>query len=372
MIPLLDLKSSYRSSRSQLERAVRRVLASGQYILGAEVARLEQAFAKRMGNRYGIGVASGTDALELSLRALGVGAGDWVATVSFTFVGTVDAILQVGARPLFVDIDPVTYTMDPIDLEGRIRKLSGSARKRLKAVIPVHLFGHPCDMAAINRVARRYRLAVIEDCAQAAGATWRGKPVGSFGQAGCFSFFPTKTLGGFGDGGMVVTRSAGLAQRLRSLRQHGRSKNGQQETLGRNSRLDALQAALLSVKLRGLSTAVKARQRVARGYNRALAPIPGINCPLTASGAGHAFCLYVIRAKGRGRLRNALRRQGIASQVYYATPVHRQPLHREACRTLKLPQTDLAARSILALPVFPELPASSLKRICCTLQNHYH
>jgi len=372
MIPLLDLKRSHRTARKQLESAAQRVLASGQYILGPEVARLEQAFAKRTASRHGIGVASGTDALELSLRALGVGAGDWVATVSFTFIGTVDAILQVGAKPLFVDIDPATYTMDPIDLENRIHKLSGAARKRLKAVIPVHLFGHPCNMTAIGGIARRYHLAVVEDCAQAAGATWRGRPVGSFGQTGCFSFFPTKTLGGFGDGGMVVTRSAALAQRLRSLRQHGRDKSDEQATLGRNSRLDALQAALLNVKLRGLSAAVKARQRLARSYNQALTPIPGIYCPLTTSGAGHAFCLYVIRAKGRTRLQGTLRRQGIASQVYYATPVHRQPLHRKACRTLKLPQTDAAAQSVLALPIFPEMPAAGLKRICRALHRFYH
>lgn len=365
-IPLLDLTQQNRRLGPELDRAIRRVLRRGQFILGPEVARFEKEFARFCGTRHAVGVASGTDALELSLRAVGVGAGDRVAIPSFTFMATADAVLHVGARPLFVDIDPETFTVDPDDLERRIRCLGPAGRRRLKAVIPVHLYGHPCRMDALMRLARHHRLKVVEDAAQAAGAKWRGRAVGSFGDAGCFSFFPTKNLGGFGDGGMVVTDSAQVARRIRSLRAHGRREGAGmvQAELGRNSRLDELQAAILRVKLRRLRGWVAKRRRLAGTYTRGLSGLNGVRCPVVAPGAEHAFHLYVILCGRRESLRKRLHRGGIASQVYYPLPVHRQPTHRAWGRDVRLPTTERACREALALPLFPEMRPEEVRRVC--------
>ncbi|MBI3615659.1 MAG: DegT/DnrJ/EryC1/StrS family aminotransferase [Candidatus Omnitrophica bacterium] len=368
-IPILDLTRQVRVLRPKLDSVLRRVLASGQFVLGPEVARFEQEFARFSRARFGIGVASGTDALELSLRALGIGPGHLVATVSFTFLATVDAILHVGARPLFVDIDPKTYTMDPSSLEGRIRRLSPSDRRRLKGVIPVHLFGHPCDMDSIGKIAKAHRLAVIEDAAQGVGAAWRGRPVGSFGDAGCFSFFPSKNLGAFGDGGMVVTNSPDRAKRLRLLRVHGRGVGDRQLLLGRNSRLDELQAAVLRVKLRALKEWTAKRRALARLYSQKLSGVNGLECPAVAPFAAHALTLYVVRVKRRAALQKALQGQGISTRVYYPTPVHREPLHRKMHRADSLPETDRAAREVLALPLFPELRRDELHRVCLAIRR---
>ncbi len=364
MIPLLDLTRQTKALGPSLDRAIRRVVRKGRFILGPEVARFEREFARFCGARHAVGVASGTDALELSLRAAGVGPGDRVAIPSFTFMATADAVLHVGARPLFIDIDPETYTMDPADLERRARSLGGAQRRRLKAVIPVHLYGQPCRMDALLQVARRRRLKVVEDAAQAAGARWKGKAVGSFGAAGCFSFFPSKNLGGFGDGGMVVTGSAAIDRRLRSLRAHGRREGLVQAELGRNSRLDELQAAVLRVKLARLRGWVARRRRLARIYTRGLSGLRGVTCPAEAPGAEHAFHLYVIRCRARRRLQKGLARRGIASQVYYPVPVHRQPTHRARSRGARLPETDRAAREALALPLFPEMRVEEVRRVC--------
>ena len=363
-VPFLDLNRQIHPLQSDLENAFRKVTRNGSFILGPEVRSFEAEFARFCSVRYGIGVASGTDALELSLRALGIGSGDRVATVSFTFMATVDAIRQVGAEPLFVDIDPSTYTLDPKDLERKISTLSRSERSRLKAVLPVHLYGHPADMEGIGRIARRYRLKIVEDAAQAAGAFWKGRPVGSFGTAACFSFFPTKNLGGLGDAGLILTSSRLLDQRLRSLRIHGRSNGELQKVLGRNSRLDELQAAFLRVKLRRLKGWVNLRRFWAAEYTRRLSRVAFIGCPVQARGARHVFHLYVIRSPRRERIRKVLEREGIASRVYYERPVHRQPLHWEIGRRFSLPQTDRACREVLALPLFPELQKKELVRVC--------
>ncbi len=367
-VPILDLTRQTEDLRPELERAARAVFRGGEFILGPQVALFEKEFARFCSSRFGVGVASGTDALELALRAVGVQAGDIVATVSLTFLATADAILHAGARPLFVDIDPVTYTMDPADLEERLRRLSVSERKRLKAILPVHLYGHPCDMDRIRAVARRNRLAVVEDCAQAAGAAWKGRPVGGLGDASCFSFFPTKNLGAFGDAGMVVTGSSAAAEKIRSLRVHGRGKGDLQMSLGRNSRLDELQAALLRVKLHRLRSWVAKRRSLAAEYTRRLSALSGIVCPTQARGARHAFHLYVIRSRRREQLRRALENRGIASRVYYPVPVHRQPLHRAANRGVHLPETERACREVLALPLFPELTPAELRRVCSALE----
>ena len=366
-IPLLDLNRQTERLSAQLERAARQVLRRGQFILGPEVGYFEREFARSCGTRFGIGVASGTDALELALRALGIGRGDLVAIPAMTFLATADAVLHVGARPLFVDIDPLTFTLAPSDLERRIRRLAASDRKRLKAVIPVHLYGHPCDMDAIGRVAGRYRLAVIEDAAQAAGAEWRRRPAGSFGAAGCFSFFPSKNLGAFGDAGMVVTSSPRLHRLFRSLRVHGRGQGDLQERLGRNSRLDELQAALLRVKLRHLKEWVASRRKLARAYTARLSALSSIGCPVEAPGAQHAFHLYVIRSPRRDRIQASLGKRGISSRVYYPVPLHRQPLYRSHRVPGGLPETDRACREVLALPLFPEMRMDELSRVCAAV-----
>jgi len=368
-IHLLDLTRQTESLLPQMQAAVRSVLRRGEFILGPEVSAFEREFARFCGVRHAVGVASGTDALELALRALGVGSGDRVAVPSLTFLATADAVLHVGAIPLFIDVDPATLTLDPAELERKIRRLPASQRRQLKAVIPVHLYGHPCRMDRILRIAARYRLKVVEDAAQAAGARWEGRPVGVLGDAGCFSFFPTKNLGAFGDAGMVVTGSAGCAERVRSLRVHGRGRGDLQAVLGRNSRLDELQAALLRIKLRRLRAWVSRRRRLAAEYTRRLSKFSGIVCPAEAPGAYHAFHLYVIRSSRRDRIRRALEKQGIATRIYYATPVHRQPLHRAVNRHLRLPETEKACREVLALPLFPEMRLDELRRVCAAVAS---
>ena len=364
-IPLLNLTRQVQGLRPELERAARDVLSRGEFILGAQGALFEKEFARFCSARFGVGVASGTDALELALRGLGVGEGDWVAVPAMTFLATADAVLQVGARPLFVDVDSRTLTMDPRDLERR----AGAVEKKLKAVIPVHLYGHPCDMDALGALARRYRLAVIEDAAQAAGARWKGRPVGGLGTAGCFSFFPTKNLGAFGDAGMVVTASSKLDQRLRSLRVHGRTAGDRQAELGRNSRLDELQAAFLRVKLKHLGAWVERRRKLAAEYTQRLSVLSGLVCPAELPGARHAFHLYVIRSPRREAIRRALEREGITARVYYPVPLHKQPLHRSANRGIRLPETEKACQEVLALPLFPELTMKELRRVCSVITS---
>ena len=363
MIPLLDLRRSFDRLDRELMDAARRVLRSGRYVLGPEVQRFEKEFAGFCGVSRSVGVASGTDALELSLRAAGIGPGDRVATVSFTFLATLDAITQVGAEPLWVDIDPATYTLDPADLRRRIASLSRADRARLKAVLPVHLYGHPADMDGIGAAAKEFGLKIIEDAAQAAGAQWKGRPVGSLGSAGCFSFFPTKTLGSFGDAGAVVTDSAVFAKKIQSLRVHGRAEDGTQKLHGRNSRLEELQAALLRVKLRVLPEWLKRRREIAAAYTAQLGAVSGILCPREAAGARHAYCLYVLRSRRRDRIQTALRKKGIAAQVYYDRPVHAQPIYRGRFRRVCLPETERACREVLALPIFPEMRSEEIRTV---------
>ncbi len=342
---------------------------SGSYILGPEVARFEKEFARFCGAAHAVGVASGTDALELALKAVGIKPGDIVATVSFTFIATADAILHVGAKPLFVDIDPATYTMDPKDLSTRITALPPAQRKKLKAVIPVHLYGHPCDMDGIMRIAKKHGLFVIEDAAQSAGAAWKGKPIGSFGDAGCFSFFPTKNLGGCGDGGIVTVQSARLADRLRLLRVHGRHGREFQAELGRNSRLDELQASILRVKLRKLRGWVSRRRGIGKAFSRAVSGLPGLTPPTEKPGAKHAFHLYVLRSDDREAVQRKLLKAGITTQVYYSIPVHHQPLHRKANRFLRLPETEKASREVFSVPLYPEMTRAQQQRICRALRD---
>lgn len=363
--PFFDLTRQNHLFRRPIEAALKRVVSSGNFILGPEVARFEKEFARFCGVPYGVGVASGTDALELALKALGIGPGDLVATVSLTFLSTVDAIRKVGARPLFVDVDPATCTMDPGHLESLLKKMPASRRKRIKAILPVHLYGHPCDMTALGRMAKREGWSIVEDCAQAHGAKWGSRRVGSFGDLGCFSFYPTKNLGAFGDAGMVVTSSAALEKQLRLLRFQGREEKDRQRVLGNNSRLDEIQAAVLRIKLKHLTRWIQRRRELAALYRQALRGAP-VQLPVEVAGAYHTYHLFCIQTPRREQLRKALAARRIPTAVHYRIPVHRQPAHRDdsAGFPVRLPVTDQVSRRILSLPLFPEMTAAEVGRVC--------
>ena len=365
-IPLIDLQAQYRAIRSEIDQAIRRVVSRGQFVLGPEGEALERELAAYCGTREAVAVASGTDALALSLRALGLGPGDEVLTTVFSFFATAEAIVAVGARPIFVDIEPQTYTLDPEALERAVTR-------RTRAVIPVHLYGHPCDMDRILAVATRHRLRVIEDCAQAIGARWRSRRVGGFGTAGCLSFYPSKNLGGYGDGGMVVTNDARLARTLRLLRNHGGTQRYRHAVLGTNSRLDELQAAILRVKLRHLERWNAARRRHAARYAASFARhglAAQIGLPQERPGCRHVYHLYTIRSAARPRLIRALAGRGIATQVAYPSTLAAQPaLKRLRLRAGRFPVAERAAREVLALPLFPEMTRRQVEEVCAAVRS---
>jgi len=359
-IPLIDLRAQYRSIQSEIDKAIQRVLDSGQFILGPEGEALEHEIATYCGTKYAVAVASGTDALELSLRVCGIGCGDEVVTSAFGFFATVEAVLAVGARPVFVDIDPSTYTLNPDKLASRIGP-------RTRAIIPVHLFGHPCAMDQVMAVARSHRLKVIEDCAQAIGAEYRGIRVGGFGDAAALSFYPTKNLGGYGDGGMVLTNNAQLAHHVRLLRNHGSRQRYCHLRVGTNSRLDELQAAVLRVKLKRLDRWNEARRRHAATYAalfRRRRVGDRIVLPQERPSGTHVYHLYTIRAQARSRLVQVLTRAGISTQVAYPSTLPAQvalTAHRK--RPVRYPVAEETSRSVLSLPMYPELTRATISRI---------
>lgn len=356
MIPIANPLAGYLASRAEIDEAVRRVLASGRYILGPEVEAFEAEFAAYIGVRFAVGVASGTDALVLALRAAGIGPGDEVVTVSHTAVATVAAIELAGATPVLVDIEPDHYTLDPARLEAAISP-------RTKAVIPVHLYGQPADLEPILEVSRRHGLRVIEDCAQAHGAAYRGRRVGAWGDLGCFSFYPTKNLGAFGDGGMVVTDDPELAGRLRLLREYGWSERYVSSLPGLNSRLDELQAAVLRVKLRHLEKGNCRRREIAARYSEGLTGT-AVEPPRLRPNATHVFHLFVVRSKARDRLRQFLTRRGVGTAVHYPVPVHLQPAYRGRVRVVgPLTETERAAREVVSLPIYPELTDDQVQTV---------
>ena len=351
-IPQTNPKANYLAHKGAIDDAIARVLESGWYILGSEVTAFEREFAAYLGVNQAVGVASGTDALSLALRACGVGPGDFVLTVSHTAVATAAAIGLCGATPVFVDTGPDGYTMDPDRLEDAARGFRGG---RLKAVVPVHLFGHPADMEAILGIARGHDLRVVEDCAQSHGATFRGKRTGTLGDIAAFSFYPTKNLGALGDGGMVVTDDPDLAENVRLLREYGWKERYVSAVEGQNSRLDELQAAVLRVKLPHLDAENESRRRIAAIYQSVLAGV-GPVLPKTGSDVAHVFHQYVIRTPRRDTLKTYLREIGIGTLIHYPVPVHRQPAY--AGRSLgeeHLPNTENIAGQILSLPMYPEL-----------------
>lgn len=396
-IPQTDPKANYLAHRSEIDAAIEQVLTGGRYILGEQVRAFEREFAAYLGTTHVIGVGSGTDALHLALRACGIGPGDRVFTVSHTAVATVSAIELTGATPVLVDIDPATFTMDANRLEEALQSFdqgpktkdegrlpapafgpSSTVLRRRSAVLPVHLYGQPADMSAILELARRYDLWVIEDCAQAHGAVVShqssvvsdqpsavgGQRVGTLGDIAAFSFYPTKNLGALGDGGAVATGDAGLAERVKLLREYGWKERYVSHIAGLNSRLDELQAAILRVKLRHLDEENARRHGLAAEYDRLLAS-SGVRTPVVRPDVQHVYHQYVIRAERRDALQATLREQGIGTLIHYPVPVHQQPAY--AARVLlgggTLPHTERAAKEILSLPMFPELTVEQVAAV---------
>lgn len=361
VVPQADLQASYMAHQTEIDTAVRRVLESGWYILGKEVKAFEQAFASYMGVEHAMGVGNGTDALELALRACGVGPGDLVFTVSHTAVATVAAIELAGATPVLVDIDPVTYTMDPNSFESALARAPGGTPK---VVIPVHLYGQPTDLPAILALARRHGLRVIEDCAQSHGATLASRMTGSWGDIAAFSFYPTKNLGAMGDGGMVVTNDPVLAEQVRLLQQYGWRERYISDIPGGNSRLDEIQAAILKVKLAYLDTDNDCRRRLAQLYTTLFADT-GITLPHVRPEATHVFHQYAVCLPQRDELRFHLWQSGIGTLIHYPVPVHLQPAYRDRLKNpVPLPITEQTARQVLSLPIYPQMSEEQARFAC--------
>jgi dTDP-4-amino-4,6-dideoxygalactose transaminase len=356
-VPFLELRTRYRRLKPEIDRAIQEVLDHGLFVLGPQVGTFEAEFAAYLGVPHAVAVSSGTDALRLALLAAGVGPGDEVVTSAFTAVGTVVAIEGAGARAVLVDIDPPTYTLDVHQIEARL-----SARTR--AIVPVHLYGQPADLHSLMAIATRRGLAVVEDACQAHGATYHGRKAGSVGLFGCFSFYPTKNLAGYGDGGMVVTSSADHAERLRLLRNYGERDRFAHHLRGFNCRLDELQAAVLRVKLRHLDGWNGDRRRLAHRYKTGLEGT-GVAVPVERQGGMHVYCSYVIRHPARDRLREWLAERGIGTSVQYPWPIHLQPAYRDlGVGPGSFPAAERAAAEVVSLPIFPELDEDAIDAVC--------
>jgi len=359
-IPQADPRAGVLALRSRIDIAIMQVIESGTYILGREVQGFEQEFSAFVGVSYGIGVGSGTDALILALRALGVGANDYVVTVSHTAVATVAAIELAGAKPLLVDIDAATFTMAPQALAEVLKRPPG----RIAAIMPVHLYGQAADLGAIEPMAASAGAVLLEDAAQCHGALYGTRAVGSIGKLAAFSFYPTKNLAAIGDGGMVVTGDDGIAERVRALRQYGWRERYVSDTAGVNSRLDELQAAILRVRLTMLEAENQRRREIAAAFDSGLSGLP-LALPSRQANATHVFHQYVIRSPRRDALQQALRTRGIGTNIHYPVPVHLQPAYRGriAIAPSGLPETEKAAREVLSLPMFPQLTEEQVGRI---------
>jgi dTDP-4-amino-4,6-dideoxygalactose transaminase len=371
-IPPLDLKRQYQAIGADVSAAVLEVLASGAYIGGSVVQNFEQQFASYVGTTESVGCNSGTDALYLALRAMKIGAGDEVITTPFTFIATAETISEVGAKPVFVDIDPTTFNLD-------LSQLAAAITPRTKAVMPVHLFGNPLDMTELMSIATQHNLIVIEDCAQATGAKWNGKQVGSIGHFGCFSFFPTKNLGACGDGGAITVNDPSLAADLRMYREHGSRQRYYHEAIGVNSRLDAIQAAVLQVKLQHLDRWNQQRAEVAARYQDLLTNLPHIITPQPTPGGESAWNQYTIRliapsgveaAVYRDRVRASLQAAGVISMIYYPLPLHLQEVYQDLGYPAgSFPVTELVSHQVLSLPMFPEITPEEQQRVVYALKD---
>ena len=362
MIPLVDLRAQYLSIKNEVDAAVAGVMESGQFILGDEVEAFEREFAAYCGAAEGIAVNSGTSALHLALLAAGVRAGDEVITAPFTFVATVAAIGYIGARAVFVDIDPATFTMDAAKIEAAMTS-------RTKAIVPVHLYGQPADMDPIIAIARRHNLVVIEDACQAHGAAYHGQPVGSLGDAACFSFYPGKNLGAYGEGGMVVTGNRAIAREVRMLRDWGQDRKYHHVLKGFNFRMDGIQGAILRVKLRHLESWTRARRAHARHYEQLLADC-GVITPFEASYSRHVYHVFAVRTSDRATLQRTLQAHGIASGIHYPVPVHLQPAYADlGYGPGDFPESERAANEVLSLPLYPELAPTALEMVAAAINQ---
>ncbi len=357
-IPLTDLRAQYQSIKIELEAAIAEVVNETSFILGKQVGLLEQEIAQYLGVKYAVGVASGTDALVLALKASEIGEGDEVITTPFTFIATAEAISRVGARPVFCDIDEKTFNIDPEKIE---KKITSSTR----AILPVHLYGLPCAMDEIVSISKKHNLKIIEDCAQSFGAEYKGRKTGSLGVCGCFSFFPGKNLGCFGDGGMVATSEAQIAEKLKILRNHGSKDKYFYITHGFNSRLDTLQAAIVRVKLKYIDKWVNQRIACAKVYNELLKDAPNLSMPQVPVYAKHAFNYYTLRIKkGRSVMQQRLKESGIASAIYYPLCLHLQKVYQDlGYKKSDFPLAEQVQDEVLSLPIYPELNSSVINQI---------
>ncbi|MEW6675086.1 MAG: DegT/DnrJ/EryC1/StrS family aminotransferase [Nitrospirota bacterium] len=352
---MVDLKKQFKDIREEVIEVVTEILESSQYVLGPKVSEFEKKIADYHGVREAIGVASGTDALHLSIDALGISEGDEVITTPFTFFATVEAILYTGAAPVFVDIEPDTLNIDVSQIESKITE-------KIKAILPVHLFGHMADMERILDIAKRYGLKVIEDCAQSFGARLNDKKAGSFGDAGCFSFYPSKNLGGYGDGGMIILNDSMVADTIRKLRNHGSRGSYRHENVGFNSRLDEIQAGILLVKFKRIDEYNRKRRQNAALYNELLSG--KVKCPVEKNGAYHVFHQYTIMSERRDEIQKRLKENGVSSVIYYPVPLHMQDaLKFLGYKEGAFPVAEKVARKVLSLPIYPELEESVIIRI---------
>jgi len=359
---MVDLKRQYHNLKKEIDAAIGDVLEETRFILGPNVSALEEEVAAYHDLPYAVGVANGTDALLLALRACGIEAGDEVITTTFTFIATAEVIALLKAMPVFVDICPDTYNMD-------CSKIAEKITAKTKAIIPVHLFGHPADMQPIMEIAAKFNLKVIEDCAQAFGAKYNGAKVGTIGDVGCFSFFPSKNLAGYGDGGMIITKNEEIAQKIKILRNHGSGKRYYHQEIGYNSRLDEIQAAIIRVKLRQIDQFNESRRQNAAAYCAAITG-KDIILPVVASGCEHVYHQFTVRAKNRDVLADALQKKDIASAVYYPVPLHQQEVFLKSGNIpVQLPQSERCAQEVLSLPMFPELNREEIRLIADVI-NH--
>jgi dTDP-4-amino-4,6-dideoxygalactose transaminase len=364
-IPFLNIPSFYQENKAEIDSLFSEILSGGRYILGPQVKEFETDFAKYHNVPFSLGVASGTDALLLALRASGIGAGDEVVVPAFTFISTASTVAYAGAKPVFADIDTATFNLT----EKTVR---AALTKRTRAVIAVHLYGNPVELNPLLKLCKEKKLILIEDVAQAAGAEYAGRKLGTFGKAGCFSFYPTKNLGAAGDGGMVITSDKRCHARLVQLRDHGQSSKYRFETLGYNSRLDELQAGLLKLKLKQLDNWVVSRRKSAETYTCLLSGLDAVRCPTSLPEAKHAYNLYTIRAAKRDKLREFLLAKGIGCAVHYPRPLHIQKAFKEiGIKAGKLPVAEKACKEVLSLPLYPGIPANHLEIVAAAVHEFY-
>lgn len=364
MIPMVDLKMQHEAIRDELSSRINDIFESGAFILGPNVMELERRVASYHSVAYSIGLASGTDALHMALRAAGLKDGDEVITTPFTFFATVEAIHYCGARPVFVDIDPETYNLD-------VNMVEDMVNERTRAIMPVHLFGHPVDMEPLMNIAERHGIKVVEDCAQAFGADINGRKVGAFGVAGCYSFYPSKNLSCYGDGGMVVTGFSEINDRIRRLRNHGSTRTYHHDEIGYNSRLDELQAAVLNVKLRRIDGFNDNRRAIADTYRQQFKDLP-ITLPVERDGFRHVYHQFTIRSDRRDELASHLQREGVSAVIYYPIPLHLQrALKENGFKEGQFPEAEKASAEVLSIPIYPELPESDVQFVCEQMRGFF-